>query len=265
LAQEFVNREGGVVSVASAKAAALQLAAQGLHCFPCEISKRPASPHGFKDASADAATLSALWRKYPGELVGVATGKISGIDVLDLDVDHLEAERWWESNRYRLPTTRIHQTRSGGLHLLFQQHDNIRCTAGKIALGVDTRGAGGYIIWWPVTGLPILSNAAPATWPDWFLSEFPAKPRLTAPISRIPDNHLIGSLVRLVAGASEGERNSLTFWAGCRMSEMVGSGLLSADAAVAVIAEAATRAGLPRAEAERTARNGICAGDAHHA
>ena len=38
---------------------------------------------------------------------------------------------------------------------------------------------------------------------------------------------------------------------------MVASGLLGADAAGALIAEAATRAGLPRAEAERTAWSGI--------
>lgn len=39
--------------------------------------------------------------------------------------------------------------------------------------------------------------------------------------------------------------------------EMVASGLLGADAAAAIIAEAATRAGLPRAEAEDTAWSGI--------
>jgi hypothetical protein len=64
-------------------------------------------------------------------------------------------------------------------------------------------------------------------------------------------------LVHLVAGARSGERNNLTYWAACRAGEMVASGLLGADAAAAVIAEAATRAGLPRSEAERTAWSGI--------
>jgi len=66
--------------------------------------------------------------------------------------------------------------------------------------------------------------------------------------------------VRLVAGARQGERNGLTYWAACRAGEMVASGLLDAEAAVALIAEAATRAGLPRVEAERTARSGIRTG-----
>ena len=46
-------------------------------------------------------------------------------------------------------------------------------------------------------------------------------------------------------------------WAACRVGEMVASGLLRSDAAVALIAEAASRAGLPYVEAERTARSGI--------
>ena len=113
------------------------------------------------------------------------------------------------------------------------------------------------MIWWPANGLPILSDAPPASWPEWFLSELRPKVRPATSVARIPDNHFLGKLVHLVAGASEGERNSLTYWAACRAGEMVASGLLNADAAAAVIAEAATRAGLPRAEAERTARSGI--------
>jgi hypothetical protein len=179
------------------------------------------------------------------------------MDVLDIDVKHPQAKTWWQNNRHRFPRTRAHRTRSGGLHLLFKHDDRVRCTASKIALGVDTRAAGGYVIWWPATGLSILSYASPASWPEWLLSELRPKVRPSTPVVRVPDHHFIGKLMRLVAGASEGERNSLTYWAACRAGEMVASGLLNADAAAAVIVEAATRAGLPRAEAERTARSGI--------
>jgi hypothetical protein len=239
------------------------LVSKGYHCFPCAVTKRPISPHGFKDATVDPKALSALWQKHPGELIGVSTGITSGIDVLDIDAKHPEAVAWWRNNRRRFSRTQVHRTRSGGIHLLFRHNDGVRCTASKIALGIDTRGAGGYIIWWPATCLPVLSDAPPAPWPDWFISELRREVRTAAPIARVPSNHLISKLVHLVAGAGEGERNCLTFWAACRAGEMVASGLLSANVAAAIIAEAATRAGLPRAEAERTARNGIRTAGGH--
>jgi hypothetical protein len=73
----------------------------------------------------------------------------------------------------------------------------------------------------------------------------------------VPDDHALVRLVRRIAEAQAGERTKLTYWAACRVGEMVASGLLDAHEAVAVITEAATRAGLPRSEAERTAWNGI--------
>jgi hypothetical protein len=236
--------------------AALELAGTGIPVFPCAATKVPVSPHGFKDATTDAGTLRRLWQEYPGELIGVCTGRASGFDVLDLDAKHPEAKAWWKDNRRRSPKTRTHRTRSGGLHLLLAHNDAVRCSASKIARGVDTHAAGGYVIWWPATGLPIISDAPRAPWPIWLRSEF-CPPRPSLSVVRVPNHNFIGKLVRLVAGATEGERNSLTYWAACRAGEMVASGLLSADTAMAVIAEAATRAGLPRAEAERTARSGI--------
>ena len=236
---------------------AFKLASEGRHCFPCASSKRPSTPHGFLDASADPVVRRELWTKYAGPLVGVRTGFSSGIDVLDLDRKHRESMVWWASHRDRLPLTRVHRTRSGGLHLLFQHAPDIRCSAGRIAPGIDVRGDGGYFIWWPATGLPVLSSATLAPWPDWLCAQLLAsQPTVTSRIT-VPDGHAVMRLVQLIARARPGERNNLTYWAACRAGEMVASGLLGADAAAAVTTEAATRAGLPRSEAERTALSGI--------
>jgi hypothetical protein len=244
-------------TIAKALDGALILASEGRHCFPCARTKRPTSPHGFLDASSDLVELRKLWTRHPGPLVGIRTGKISGVDLLDLDRKHRQAAEWWKAHRDILPATRVHRTRSGGLHLFFQHAPGMRCSAAKIMPGVDVRGDGGYVIWWPIAGLPVLRDAPLAPWPEWLRAQLLSPLRPVVPRITVPDGLVLAGLIRLVAGAPDGERNNLAYWAACRAGEMVASGLLGADIAAAVIAEAATRAGLPRAEAERTAWSGI--------
>jgi hypothetical protein len=240
--------------------AALDLAALGLPSFSCLADKRPATPHGFKDATADPSRLQSLWSQHPGELVGVPTGSGSGFDVLDLDAKHAEAKAWWKENCRRFPQTRKHRTRSGGLHLLFKHDDAMRCSAGKIALGVDTRSDGGYVVWWPAAGLPVISDAPPAPWPAWFLAAFRPKPQLarrTPNITALRGDGWLRGLVRLVANAGEGQRNGVLFWASCRAGEAVGDGKAGKDFVIDVLIEAAAHAGLPQSEARRTIQSGM--------
>jgi hypothetical protein len=223
------------------------------------MDKRPACPRGFYDAVTGAGAIEDLWRLYPGELVGIRAGTV--FDCLDIDAKYSAADAWWGKHQHDVPLTRTHRTRSGGLHLLFSANAAMPCTAGRLAPGVDTRGAGGYIIWWPAAGYPVLRDLPLAPWPEWLLTELAPKPQ---PRSRsvvpVPDSRLLAKLVQMVAAAREGERNCLTFWCACRAGEMVADGKLCATTAIAVIAEAATRAGLPRGEAERTARSGVVTG-----
>jgi hypothetical protein len=227
-----------------------------LPCFPCGITKKPTTPRGFKDATCDPDALCHLWKKHPGLLVGVPTGEISGLDVLDIDARH-SGGSWLARHKHRLPSTRVHRTRSGGLHLFLQHQQGMRCSAGRIAAGVDVRATGGYVIWWPAAGLPVLSDMPLAAWPGWLCAQLMPRQQSGHRCVVVADQYVLKRLIQVIAGASEGKRNSLTYWAACRAGEMVASGLLAADVAAAVIAEAATRAGLPRAEAERTARNGV--------
>jgi hypothetical protein len=137
-----------------------------LHAFPCRADKSPACPHGFKDAVAGRDQIADLFRRYPGELVGMPTGSISGIDILDIDIAK-GGEDWllqYECS-HDLPPTRIHATRSGGLHIFFAHRVGLRCSAGLLAPGVDIRSSGGYCIWWPAVGLPVLSAGPVAPWP----------------------------------------------------------------------------------------------------
>jgi hypothetical protein len=190
-------------------------------------------------------------------LIGVCTGAVSGIDVLDLDPKHPQARDWWAANLIRMLGTRIQRTRSGGLHLFFQHASGLRCSVGRIARGVDVRADRGYVIWWPLIGLPVLLDIQPAPWPDDLLQRLQSKsPPPEPPRSVVPDDRRIRRILERLEAAVEGERNSLTHWAACRFAEMLGPGL-SYDEAHALIVAAAMRAGLGFREASATARSGL--------
>jgi hypothetical protein len=235
--------------------AAIELGARGIPCFPCTWNKRPTCPGGFHSAQTDAGALRELWRKHPGPLVGVPTGPASGIDVLDVDRKHPEAVEWWRANKPLIPETRMHRTRSGGLHALFKSHDGLRCSTGKIAPGVDVRGMGGYIIHWPSAGFPVV-DAPIAPWPPWLLELLIERPK-PQPRVKLTASGDIAPLVRFVLRTTEGDRNRSVFWAACRAGEMVARGLINSNYAEAMLVEAASRTGISVAEARRTVVSGM--------
>jgi hypothetical protein len=226
----------------SALEAAILLGTQGYACFPCNNEKKPTCPHGFKEASTDLADLIKLWDRHPGGLVGVATGPASQIAVVDVDgVKHPEATVWWLDNKGRLLPTRVHRTRSGGLHLLYGDYDGLKCSTSRINKGVDVRAGGGYIIWWPAAGCQVLSDAPCAPWPDFleYLTQPPAPPPATISERavaaryrragpRVVEARIYG-LLKYVHGATEGERNARVFWAACKLRDMIAAREISDD------------------------------------
>jgi hypothetical protein len=154
----------------------------------------------------------------------------------------------------------MHVTRSGGRHLLFKPSGAVKCSAGLIAPNVDIRGSGGYIIWWPSHGFEVANPKIVASWPQWLIAALNPPPALisatSSPLYPRSEAWLRG-LVRLVAWAPEGQRNSILFWAACRGAEAVRDGKAAEDFVVDVLIEAAKLAGLPEREAQRTIKSGI--------
>lgn len=243
--------------------------ATGLPCFPCSASKTPAipGPGGHKHATRDPAELRALWSRYPGPLVGVRTGEASGLSVLDIDgPKHPEADLWLAAHRAELPATRVHSTRSGGQHLVFRHLSGVRNSQGgksRLPKGVDTRGEGGYAIWWPAAACPVLCDLPPAPWPQWLLEALAAPARSTARAGYAPtgsNTQVLQRLARRVIHTPEGQRNGVLFWAACRLGEEIRNGKIDERSGVAVLTGAALRAGLPESEARRTIASGLKTG-----
>lgn len=126
-------------------AAALAYAARGWHVLPClPRLKVPATSNGLHDASLDPERIRAWWRLNPNYNVAIATGP-SNLFVVDIDPG---GEGSWEDMLAcdpALASVATHvRTPRGGSHIYMVGEGPT--TASKIAQGIDTRGAGGYVL-----------------------------------------------------------------------------------------------------------------------
>jgi hypothetical protein len=142
-----------------------------LPVFPCASDKRP-----LVKAWPTNAQLIEPPDWWP--LVCVPTGIT--FSVLDIDLDGLS---WLASAT--LPPTRTHVTRSGGRHLFFHHREGLRTSKGQIAPGVDVRGEGGLVIWWPREGLAVEEREL-ADWPEGLGSALRLRKR------NLPSERVIG-------------------------------------------------------------------------
>ncbi len=130
-------------------ATALVYARLGLSVFPLQPrGKTPATASGCKQATVDPAVIDRWWGAQPDMNVGIATGSISGIFVLDIDDEAGETTmRELERANGALPAT-VEAITGKGRHCYFRLGDGdpIHNSAGKIGPGVDIRGNGGYVV-----------------------------------------------------------------------------------------------------------------------
>jgi hypothetical protein len=214
--------------------------------FPCDSEKRPVTPNGYKNAVTDPDAARRLFRTPGAALIGVPTGPEADLAVVDLDVKNGGAGlEWLAANEARLPRTRRHRTRSGGLHLIFRYPAGrrVRNSVSKLAPGVDIRGAGGYIIVPPSTGYEIADDAMPAVMPGWLI-ELLDPPQVVRPVPQMPRGNLgsadgtpygLGALDRecaAVAGAPPGTQEVTLNNAGLKLGALVAGQELARAVAV---------------------------------
>jgi len=191
---------------------ALEYAAKGLRVFPVyepisndqcscrrkpscdDIGKHPRNRNGFKGASSDRAKVLDWWLRWPRANIGIATGRESGIWVLDFDGKEGAAflrelcrehgEEWLET---------LTATTGRGRHLYFRYPANREIgNRTGVRPGLDVRGKGGYVIapgsihefgsryeW-------VDPNAPIAAAPEWLLELVTTKTPRRSPGQTIP-------------------------------------------------------------------------------
>lgn len=138
--------------VSTLKQAALEYAAKGIAIIPLnENEKTPKIKAWGEKATIDLTVINEWWDKWPQANIGMVTGSINGILVLDVDIKEgkngQETLQELENTYGALPETRRHNTPSGGYHLLYNIGSLVvRGSAGKIGAGLDIRCDGGYIV-----------------------------------------------------------------------------------------------------------------------
>jgi len=135
--------------------------------------------------STEPAVIREWWRHWPDANVGIVTGPVSGLLILDIDGEQgRKSLRALEQQHGQLPDTWSVTTGSGGVHLYFRwpRGLKIRNSAKKIAPGIDIRGDGGYVVAPPSlhqSGRHYVLNEtaiAPVECPDWMLTLLQSPP-----------------------------------------------------------------------------------------
>jgi hypothetical protein len=267
-------------------AAALDYARRGFSVIPLRArSKKPALP-SWKEYQSRRATedeIRAWWHSSPQANVGVVTGAISGIVVLDIDGEEgiKSLALLPESQLLKTPTVKTGK----GCHAYFRHPGgSVRNFARKLP-GLDLRGDGGFVVappsihesgaeyaFWegfgpelpicePPTSLMqlIVCDRERASAQVLDFSTAPAQRASAAPLARYIIEAIDREVGRVTA-ADDGTRNDTLNKAAFSLGQLVGAGQISRGDVERRLFQAATRAGLAELEARRTIESGLTDG-----
>jgi hypothetical protein len=133
--------------------AAVVYAVNGYKVFPLVANDKVPLPksRGFKDATTDLTVNNGIWGRTPNLNIGLPTGQVTGVFVVDIDVkngkDGEKALAELIAEYGDLPETLEQSTPSGGRHLFFKRPTDVRvATRQDHVVGIDIRGDGGYVV-----------------------------------------------------------------------------------------------------------------------
>ena len=228
--------------------AGLKAIERGWKIFPC----KGRTDHGFKDATTNEVTTRAWAKQYPGALWGYALPE--DIVVIDLDMKRgkngiREFEKFQLCKPEEFEAPRV-ATATGGNHIYADATGrDFQNTRDKIALGVDTRTDGGYVIIpsGPQSGYRWLTDPdtpLPPT-PEWAEVAL----RKTSNLESSADakafqglspygNAILASACEAIETAPDGTQEATLNDRSFQIGRFVGGGLLEREATIVALVEA---------------------------
>jgi hypothetical protein len=225
--------------------------------------------HGCYDATTDPGRVSAWWSRWPRANIGLATGPGSGLLVVDVDGrgGGYAALARLEAAHGALATLEVATPGGTHLYLGYPPGRQVGLSARKLGPGLDTRGAGGYVVAppsrrpdgayrWLADPDPIL----PA--PAWLVDRLdpPPVPR-TATVFELPahpggywERAVEAELRQLVAEGGHGPLTRSAY----RLGQLAHLGIPEAEVIEALADAALVNAGPPRDRAKALDTAGEC-------
>lgn len=262
---------------------ACDYAESGWPVFPCRpgpephpetgeilTAKSPYTTMGFRSASRLPRIIDRWWADHPDAMIGIPTGELTGVWVLDVDVaDGKQGEATLTelvAEHGPLPTTREARTASGGRHIYFQHHPGVR-NRGALGRGLDVRGDGGFVI---APGSQLvdgrryewINDEQPAPAPQWLLDlvlpsavATPAQPFSYQPGQNEPYvERAVEAELSELASTLSGQRGEAVNKSAFSLGTLVGAGALPRADAEQGLWQAAVACGVVAKDGEREIR-----------
>jgi len=217
--------------------AARELARAGVPVFPCVPGEKiPIVPSGFRRATTDPRRVAGWWRWQPDANIGIPTGAVSGLVVIDVDVHSVDGyasyARAARGGLIPVPLATV-TTPTGGQHAYFPAiPGRVQRSWAVGKAGVDCRGDGGYVIAPPSTlrldgasvSYRVERVAAGVVAPvdavrlRGFLDPPPPR-RPSREGGQASGREDADRLAAWLSRQVKGDRNYKLFWAACRLAE----------------------------------------------
>lgn len=230
--------------------------------------------HAFYAATTQPARITEMFKQHPRGLLAIRTGTVSGLAVVDFDfkawdsdgapaaADPAHRRKTLLAAQGLLPTTLTARTGGNGMHLYYAHPGGyVPSGAGRYGVGVDSKADGGYVVAPPSIG--------PRGAYEWILDgrhdhpltamppELAALNQSPVPAPKPPERSirrsglqpgavrdrsrgLLRAVMETPGGTSHNRLQAASAWA----AAMVAAGEIDECTAVAVLQQAAGRAGL---------------------